>query len=90
MLEPLEQWSYGGFIKLADPVREVTDLHGADVSNTLAVDLGRPGLRAQPGAFALRARSERDGTLNERTDVGLQASTSLLSIDFWILGMTPS
>ena len=59
-------------VEAAHPLGQVADLHRAGVGDVDALDLRRPGRRAEPGAVALGAGGERDRPLHERADVRLQ------------------
>ena len=71
VLQAFEERRDRRLVETADPPGQVADLHPAQLGDVLALDLGGPGLRAEPRAVALRAGLERDGSLHEGADVRL-------------------
>ncbi|GAA3352074.1 hypothetical protein GCM10020358_84960 [Amorphoplanes nipponensis] len=86
-------WSAAGrrrFVEVADPGGEVADLHGAGVGDGDAGDLGAAGaaLRRVPSQSGQVVKVTARSTKARMW--GCMLSTSLDSMDFWILGMRPS
>ena len=67
-----EQRRHRRLVEAANPVGQVADLHRAGVGDVDAPDPRRPSRLAEPGATAVRAGREGDGTVHERPDVRLQ------------------
>ena len=66
-----EQRRHRRLVELCHPLRQVADLHRADVGDVEPLDLGGTGRLGEPGAAAVGAGGEGHHPLHERPDVGL-------------------
>jgi hypothetical protein len=90
LLERRQQRRHGGLVQPAHPLGQVADLHGAGVGDADSLDLDdrAPSLSRVPPQSGQVVKVTARST--KARMCGCIESTSLASIDFWILGISPS